>query len=323
MNIAAFDVGGTTIQYTIGDPEGEFYVEPAEVAVETDPAAQIVNLLSRLQREYSVDAVSIATAGPLVYEKQMVKRLATLNNGIIRDIRFGEALIEAGIPADNIYIENDTNAAVLAEYWFGVGDQRDVADIMYITFSTGIGAGAVQDGHIHSGATGNAGKIGTFPLAPEFQAITEKTKGCWEELCGGKGIPDLVERLMKEESRETVLREHDRVSARMLYEAAKTGDSVAREIVLETIGDLNARGTAVTALSFDPKIITVGGSIALHNPELVIDPIRNRFKDYYAEKYGYPEVTRTGLGANIELYGALRIPSCRDTKGQSIISTAV
>lgn len=318
-NVIVFDVGGTTIQYTIGDSDGEFYREPIEEPISQTPAEQLARGVVQFRDDfgYDIDSVSISTAGPIVREERALKRLATTEHGELLDIQFGEALAEIGIDSEQVYIENDTNAAVLAEYTFGVGAERDTDNILYCTFSTGIGAGAVQDGEIHRGAFDNAGKLGSFPVIPEYEAITQKTKGCWEEVCAGKGIPNLVEALLAEEHRETALRDHDRVSARRLYETAKSGDEVAREYVTEVIGPLNARGIGVTAICYDPEIITLGGSIALNNPTLLGDPIRENLDDYYPEKYPTPDIELTELGGSIELRGALCLPLFRSERSHN------
>jgi glucokinase len=308
-NIAVFDVGGTSIQYTIGDSDGEFYREPIEEPTSQNPAEQLAQGVMQLRDEhgYEIDSVSISTAGPIVREECALKRLGTTAHGELLDIQFGQALAEIGIDSEQVHIENDTNAAVIAEYAYGVGKERDADNILYCTFSTGIGAGAVQDGEIHRGAFDNAGKLGSFPMIPEYEAITQKTRGCWEEVCAGKGIPALVETLLADEQRETVLKEHDHVSARKLYGAAKSGDEVAHEYVTDVIGPLNARGIGITAICYDPEIITLGGSIALNNPSLLGDPIREHLDDYHPEKYPIPDIELTELGASIELRGALRL----------------
>jgi glucokinase len=317
-SIVVFDVGGTTLQYTVGNSDGEFYRDPIEEPISQTPARQVARGVEQFRDEfgYDVDSVSISTAGPIVREKQALKRLGTPEHGELFDIEFGQALSEVGIDREQVHIENDTNAAVLAEYAFGVGSERGTDNLLYCTFSTGIGAGAVQDGEIHRGAFDNAGKLGSFPIVPEYDAITQKTSGCWEEVCAGKGIPDLVAELLGDEHRETVLTDHDRVSARQLYEAAKSGDEVAREYVTEVIGPLNARGIAVAAICYDPEVITLGGSIALNNPTLLGDPIRENLDDYYPEMYPTPDIQLTELGGSIELRGALRLPVFR-REGQS------
>jgi len=72
---------------------------------------------------------------------------------------------------------------------------------------------------------------------------------------------------------------------------------------VEKIGELNAIGFANVINAYDPELITVGGTVTLKNPELVLEPIHR-----YVEKYvlnRLPEIRITLLGEDVVLYGAL------------------
>lgn len=315
MEIAVIDVGGTNIRYATGTPEGEILINPSTEEVEPDISTQVNRIIENLkiQSNNSIDSVSIVTAGPPDHKEKSVKRLKTLKHGIVTEVEFGKEISNQGFDFDNIYLENDVNAAALGEYYFGVGANRGITNLVYLTFSTGIGAGAIQEGKMHRGHTGNAGKVGAYPLAPEYGTVTTETIGCWDDLCSGKGIPNFIDYLLENETRNTSLNELDHISAENLYQTAQDGDKVAEEYVKEVIGKLNARGVGIIALTFDPEIITVGGAIAHNNPDLVLDPIRRNFPNYYVDKYGYPDIELTELGENIGLYGGLALPTIRNT----------
>jgi len=53
---------------------------------------------------------------------------------------------------------------------------------------------------------------------------------------------------------------------------SKKGDKGALKII-EEVSRLNAIGFANVDTFYDPELITIGGSIALNNPELVLKPI--------------------------------------------------
>ncbi len=72
------------------------------------------------------------------------------------DIWFSEAL---GLP---VLIENDANAAAIAERISGVA--RGLSTYAFIYFGSGLGLGVVQDGRLMAGAFGNAGEIGHIPV---------------------------------------------------------------------------------------------------------------------------------------------------------------
>jgi len=63
---------------------------------------------------------------------------------------------------ENLMIENDVDAAALAERAHGHG--RDAASFVFVSIGTGIGMGVVLDGRLHRGHHGAAGEIGFMPL---------------------------------------------------------------------------------------------------------------------------------------------------------------
>src|SRR5699024_12712548 len=77
-----------------------------------------------------------------------------------------------------VKLENDANAATIAEQWIGAG--TSFRNFVYMTVSTGIGAGIVSDGHLLSGGRGNAGDIGHTVVDPAFGQCTCGREG-WRE----------------------------------------------------------------------------------------------------------------------------------------------
>ena len=85
-----------------------------------------------------------------------------------------------GVP---VHVENDANAAVLAEWRFGAG--RGFDDVVYLTASTGIGAGVVLGGRLQRGHAGNAGEIGHAPVEWDGLPCVCGQRGCLEAYVGG------------------------------------------------------------------------------------------------------------------------------------------
>ena len=57
-----------------------------------------------------------------------------------------------------VFIDNDSNAAALAEHRLGAG--RGVRDMIYVAVSTGVGGGLILGGELYRGIHGSAGEIG-------------------------------------------------------------------------------------------------------------------------------------------------------------------
>jgi glucokinase len=88
----------------------------------------------------------------------------------------------------------------------------------------------------------------------------------------------------------------------ILFEAAKAGDAAALRVVDE-LGKVNAVGFANVVNAFDPELITIGGSIALNNPELILAPIMENIDRHLLNRR--PRIMITPLGDDVVLYGAL------------------
>jgi len=92
------------------------------------------------------------------------------------------------------------------------------------------------------------------------------------------------------------------LTAKNLYDCAKAGDPLSLELA-EKIGVLNSIGFACVIDAYDPSLITVGGSIALKNESLVMDPIRRNVKEHARNRVA--EIMITPLRDDVVLYGAL------------------
>ncbi|MFB0504023.1 MAG: ROK family protein, partial [Candidatus Bathyarchaeia archaeon] len=185
-------------------------------------------------------------------------------------------------------------------------------NLAYVTISTGIGGGVYVDGHLLMGKDRNAAEIGHFTIDYEGALLCGCGKrGHWQAYCSGKGIPNYVKLLLKEkkpeELRGCLLQEatdRDRcdITAKTLYDAAKAGDQISKDLVGK-IGVLNAIGFACVVDAYDPSLIAVGGAITLNNTGLVIDPIKRHVQEHTRNRV--PEIIITPLGEDIVLYGAL------------------
>ena len=90
----------------------------------------------------------------------------------------------------------------------------------------------------------------------------------------------------------------------MIFDAARQGDEAALRVV-EEIGKINAVGVADVVNAYDPELVTIGGSVALNNPELVLEPIKRYVAGHVINRL--PEIMITPLGEDIVLYGALAL----------------
>lgn len=311
----AVDLGATYVRVALSDENGRFLLKLKNGTSRKSAksiSAQLIKMSRLICRKASVDmadveGMCIASAGPLNLGK----------GGIVSGTNFRFKYIPLVKPVQNelrvpVYLINDCNASVVGEHEFGAG--RGVDDLVYITISTGIGGGAYVDGNLLLGKDGNAVEIGHTTI--DFTGVMKcgcGKRGHWEAYCSGRNIPNFVrvklQAMGKKKIEKSLLHKLARrnmlnLSAEILFKTAKRGDALSNELVDE-IGRLNAIGFANAISMFDPSLITVGGSVALKNEELIIEPIRRHLKDYVFNRP--PKIMRTPLGEDIGLYGAAAV----------------
>jgi len=304
------DLGGTNVRVGLGDDEGRIL---AKVTEETEKkkgpegiSEQIVRMIRSIRTEMEeIEGIGIGSTGPLDLRKGALVKPAKIPFDFVPLV---EPLAnDFGLP---IHLLNDCTSAVLGEKFFGSGKGHE--NLAYITISTGIGGGVYVDGHLLVGKDGNAAEIGhlTIDIEETLPCGCGK-KGHWQAYCSGKGIPNYVKLLLEEKKpeelqgcllMEAIERNQGKVTAKALYDAAKAGDAVSRDIV-EKIGVLNAIGFACVIDAYDPSLITVGGAITLNSTTLVIAPIRQHVEEHTRNRV--PEIIVTPLGEDVVLYGAL------------------
>jgi len=168
---------------------------------------------------------------------------------------------EFGAPA---LMDNDANAAALGEHRFGAGRACD--HLLHVNVGTGIGGGIVLHGQVYQGATGMAGEIGHMVVQPNGPLCTCGRRGCLEALASGPAIArDAWERLEREPERGQKLlslagSDPERITARMVSEAAAQGDELAQD-ALDQAAKMLGLGIANAINLINPQRVTVGGGV--------------------------------------------------------------
>ena len=80
-----------------------------------------------------------------------------------------------------VIVDNDANAAALAELWFGRPEVSDARDFIMVLVAEGIGTGIVFDGQIYRGERGAAGEFGHMIVGQRAPiACSCGLHDCWE-----------------------------------------------------------------------------------------------------------------------------------------------
>ena len=141
-----------------------------------------------------------------------------------------------------VNLANDADMAGLGEFHHGAG--RGSRNMVYITWSTGVGGGLIVDGKLHRGAHGTAGEIGHMIIDPNGPLDNCGQHGCLEAFVSGTAL-----------ARETGR------SAAELFAAAARGDRHARTVVERAA---HYMGIALISLTnvIDPEIFVIGGGVS-------------------------------------------------------------
>ncbi|MDE1860395.1 MAG: ROK family protein [Candidatus Micrarchaeota archaeon] len=289
------DIGATHIRATLGNEKGEL---KGFISEKTDNKG-IEQQIYRLLDSYSdYECIGIGSMGPLDSFKGIITNPPNIN---IRNLRIVELLEKKYGVASRLL--NDCAAGVYGERAFGAG--KNLENLSYVTMSTGIGAGVIQDGRLLFGKDGNGHEIGHCEVDADIRLKCRCN--ClarhWEAYGAGINIPNFVEQmlLMKYKGKNSRLRQIRNMTAKDLFDAAED-DKVAAQL-LDDLGRINASGIANVVNAYDPELITIGGSVALNNQRQILDPIKRYISEYTINRL--PKVMITPLGKDVILAGAV------------------
>lgn len=309
------DLGATRIRVCLGTGTGKMVRRESRNMDLTGTVGDYLSQITSAVRSVmggidpsDIEGVCVASLGPLDLERGSIVHVANIpykEVPIVPELRdaFGE----------RVYLVNDANAGCLGEWLRGGGKGR--RDVFYLTISTGIGGGAIVDGNLLLGKDGNAAEVGHITIDSAGRLVCGcGRRGHWEAYCSGRGIPALARLMGKDRaSSPAVLGEGVGLDAATVFRHASARDPFSREVVAE-VGRLNAIGVANIIDAYDPEIVTVGGGVALNNPEAVVGPIRRHVEDYAIN--AAPEIRMTPLGDHAGLLGALAVAFDPDLIGE-------
>lgn len=276
------DIGGTKCAVVLAD-SGATILEREEFPTGLGEVGRnrTLDLLKssavRMATQRQIQAIGIASGGPLDTERGVI--LCPPNLGGWENLSIVEVFREAlQVPT---FLENDANAAALAEWRFGAG--KGVENLIYLTFSTGMGAGIILDGRLYRGTSDQAGEVGHVRLAEDGPTGYDKS-GSFEGFCSGPGMAQLMASELDALSREigsSETRERykdpQEVTGKDVAVWAKAGDPLALRVVT-TSGEYLGRGMAVLVDILNPELIVVGG-MGVRLGDLVLPPARRTLAD--------------------------------------------
>jgi glucokinase len=230
------------------------YAEPMSKMSIDGIVSQLVSAVKAVDGAGPEAAKAVGIAVPGIVARNRVSLCANLS--VLDELPLADELHRRlGRPA---LIENDANAAALAEAWQGAG--RGGRSVLYVSLGVGIGAGIVVDGRVWSGPNGYAGEIGhVHVVEAEGMPCGCGSKGCLETVAGAEGWVRRA-RAGLDKGRRSKLKRED-LSQKAILAAADEGDPLAGDVVNETATALGSTlAAAIGLLNLDRVVI--GGAAA-------------------------------------------------------------
>ena len=265
------DLGGTKVHAAVVGPDGTVISErrlPTDVG--GGPTKVVDDIVRAVRDELDadlsvIDAVGVGLAGQIDPETGVVRSSPNLK---WTDFPFGERLQQAlGVP---VVVENDVTTAAWGEWRHGAG--RGIEDLLVLYVGTGVGGGIVSDGRLLAGDRGMAGEVGHMTIVAGGRQCSCPNRGCLEAYVGGWAIAErAVEAVVAnpEAGRGLLdLARGEELTARLVAEAADTGDELALGLMYDTGQYLGAGLTGLIHI-FNPARVVFGGGVIEGSPGLV------------------------------------------------------
>lgn len=254
MNYAiGIDIGGTKTAIGLVGADGEVR---AKTSLPTDqtvaPEAMVDRMATAIRDILSAQGVSekellgigVGAPGPLNTKEGKIAEPPNLrswwNFPVVASLARHFSL--------PIRLENDATAAALAEKWLGAAKKDD--HFVFVTISTGIGAGIYSHGKLITGASGNAGDVGHFVVDPSAGTCVCGQKGCWEYVASGTAVARQASALLGRE-----------VSSKEAFDLAAAGHTPIQELVAKVYEYIGV-GCVTLINTFDPEKLVLGGGVS-------------------------------------------------------------
>lgn len=317
--IVGVDLGGTNIAAGLLDGAGMSGVGTSGVgtlrrkaSVKTFPergpeavVADIAALCRQLLKEEGLPASALERIGigsPGSVDRQTGTVVFASNLGF-RHVPL-RAMLQSHWPGVDVYLENDANAAALAEALAGGAKGRSSS--VCVTLGTGVGGGIVLDGKLLTGFNGAAGEVGHHIVEAGGLPCTCGSRGCWEVYASASGLIRMTREAVEREPDSRladIARKRATVDGRTAFDAAKEGDPAGKAVVDRYLLYV-ALGLVNLINILQPEVICIGGGVA-HEGKSLLDALKPLVQErvFQSDQAGTELVLAT-LGNDAGIIGA-------------------
>ncbi|MFB5760152.1 ROK family protein [Paenibacillus medicaginis] len=304
------DLGGTKMLAALIDEQGQIVAKNQEPTLAERGAEDVIRRLISISETliaggilrtgfFTIRGIGVAVAGVLEPEKGMISLATNLR---WHNVQLGP-ILEKRFHCP-VHIVNDANAAAFGEWM--AGEQAGIQDMIYITVSTGIGAGIISGGRLIEGTTHSAAEFGHITIDRDGPLCACGNRGCVEMYTAGHSIARRAQASIQSGEPEAaaiaVLNgvEPEQVTAEHVAAAAKAGNQLAIRLLADA-GEALGCGIVTFAHLLNPAAIVIGGSVSQCGA-LLFDPMLEAVR-----RYGIPKVVESITFAASSLGGTAGI----------------
>jgi predicted NBD/HSP70 family sugar kinase/predicted transcriptional regulator len=268
----------------------------------TDPSLKnslkniITHVRSYIEKEKGIEAIGVSLPGLVDPEtgKAIFVPCFKWSNWAVSE----ELKAATGLP---VMVDNDANAAALAELWFGRPEIREVRDFIMVLVHEGLGTGIVFDGQVYHGESGAAGEFGHMTIGTGSPvACASGARECWEAFASERAA---LARYAKSSFRANGHRKIDFVQ---LVDRALKGEQAAELALIET-GHYLGVGISNLIKGLSPEAVIVGGEIARAWPLIEAGLRKSVEENSICRGLRSARIIPSTLGENPALMGALSL----------------
>lgn len=303
--ILGIDLGGTKIRSMSFDAKLNVIGEDYRETQADEGLDAVIRRMADSARAAAlgrpIRAAGISTPGPSKPLEGIVTEPPNLPGW--RDVPLAKLISEAlGVPA---WLENDANAAALAEHRLGAG--KDLHHVILVAAGTGIGGGLIVDGRLVHGASGGAGEVGHMIVEPEGAICGCGRRGCLEAMASGVALGRAAAEIVRANPGGILAKlaaaADEEPDAKLMGEAADAGDAESDEAIRQAGRYLGAGLTNLVNI-FNPQMIVIGGSLRRFGDRYVGEAKRVVERDAFAQHFADVRIVEAELGDESPAIGA-------------------
>lgn len=290
------DLGATKIAAALVQRDGKVITTRQVV---TDAATGFDAVVDRMAEQIElllaeapspIEGVGLGSPGQIDLSNGVVRDAVNLGWQVVPLIASVQARLKTALP---IWIQKDTNAGALGEYFFGAA--RDCPNFVYLTIGSGLGSGAMVNGQLIDGAT-NGSDLGHWAIDPIHGHICScGLRGCAETVVSGPGLLTVVGELAQAQATRSGWWDRSDVTTSTVIEAARAADPLAQaafDRMAEWLGIILAACVAV----LNPAKFVLGGGLGLAAFEWLVPGAERELRRRVLPKgYAHVAIARSEL----------------------------